>query len=562
MLSVKNKLFSSVSLIAITILLGLVVTPLQVHALDTIALDASTPYIRVEKIKFYWGSSSKAVQMIDHVTDKVLPVPEWDYSEGTDEPACYVRGTTIVIQAKFRLLGYYNAIGGARIWANGSLGGLGERPVRFTNGWSEYVSFRALESLPDVVSVVNVTWDWWYRDVNGRGTPPVKMPASSRHEIFSVWSAPLDPPIYKSVARWTTQWATGAGDANTTKDIADAIISKEHLSGLHYGYAAWTVDDILDIGGGMCGGWYKMFHEMCGDQGVFVYDGCYILKRDAAPYPEKKWIGIVIKDGGLNNPEPTWPYRWWYDVDTTYPYPNASDVHAVYERRYIFFSPYDGHCINFLLYDGEVYLYDASFGTGPWPGTFDHIPSGDYTGKELHDFRANYHDIAIDHMEGTIYMSDGSTETLDVKSSLIPDLRVPEDPSTFEMHYYFTSSQHAYIEERMKELRSLIARIKPFADVEEPPPFDEELDKCIEELEPLLSEPNKAVELLDVLETICRLGQIGNVNVISTLMDVLGRSEEVVVSPGSPLPTSMTPLEMLKSAAIDSITTILTRIDG
>lgn len=552
MLFAKNKLYISVSLIAITILLGLVLTPSQVYALNT-----ATPYIRLEEIKFYWGPSSKAVQMIDHVTDRVLPVPEWDYSAGTNEPACYVRGTTIVVQARFRLLRYYNAIKGARIWATGSLGGLGEKPVIFRDGWSSYVSFTAVEPLPDVVSVNNITWDWWYRDVNGIGTPPAKMGVSSTHEVFAVWKDPLDPPIYKSVTRWTTQWTTGAGDANTTKDIADAIISKEHLSGLHYGYPAWTVDDILDTGGGMCGGWYKMFHEMCGDQGVYVYNRCYILKNDAAPYPEKKWIGIVIKDPGLNNPEPTWPYRWWYDVDTKYPYPDDSDVHEVYEKRYIFYSPSDGHCVNFLLYDGKIYLYDASFGTGPWPDTFDHIPSGDYKGTALHNFRVNYHDIAIDHMEGTIYMADHSTETLDVKSSLIPDLRVPDDPTTFEMHYYFVGSEA--FKEKMANLRSLIAQmdLEAFTDAEKPAVFTEEYIECLKKVRVILSDPNRLVDWCDVQNAILRLGEIGCMNTIPTLMGVLNRSEELVIPTESPFPTSISPLDMLKSTAIDSIISIL-----
>jgi len=554
MLFTKKKLTSSIALIAIITLSSLMLTPSQAHALNT-----AIPYIRVEKIAFYWGPSSTAVQMIDHVTDEVLPAPEWDYSAEINEPACYVRGTRIVIQAKFRLLGYYNVIKGARILASGSLGGLGEKPVTFSNGWSSYVSFTTAEPLPDVVSVNNITWDWWYRDINGWGTPPVKMDVSSTHEVFAVWKNPLDPPIYESVAKWTTQWAAGAGETNTTKDIADAIISKVHLSGLHYGYPAWTVDGILDIGGGMCGGWYKMFHEMCGDQGVFVYDRCYILKRDAAPSPETKWIGIVIKNPGLNNPEPTWPYRWWYDVDTEYPYPDDSDVHEVYEKRYIFYSPGDGHCINFLLYEGKVYLYDASFGTGPWPDTFDHIPSGDYKGTALHNFRVNYHDMAIDHMEGTIYMSDASTRTLDVKSSLIPDLRAPSDPATFEMHYYFMGYP---LKEKMEDLRSVIAQMdtNAFTDVEEPAVFNEEYNECIEKVKAILTDPNRLVDWLDVLHAILRLGEMGSINTIPTLMGVLNRSEELLISAESPFPTSMSPLDTLKSTAIDSIISILTRV--
>jgi hypothetical protein len=557
MSSVKKSLNIRALFIAITILLSLLITPLHVKAPENPTIGGASSFIRADKIMFYWGTESDAIQMLDHLTDKVLPVPEWDYSSGTNEPACYVRGTTIVVRVEFRVLKFRNAIGRARIWATGSLGGLGEQVVEFRNGRSGYVTFNAVEPLPVVVSVNNVTWNWWWRDLNGLGTPPVKMDVSSSHEIFGVWETPLDPPIYKKVTRWTTQWASGAGDMNVTKDIADAIIKNEHLSGLHYGYPAWSVDDILDIGGGMCGGWYKMFHEMCGDQGVFVYDRCYILKRDAAPHPETKWIGIVIKDGGLNNPEPTWPYRTWYDVDSTYPYPDDSDVHSIYEKRYIFYSPSDGHCVNFLFHDGNVYLYDASFGTGPWPDTFDHIPSGNYMGAALHDFRLNYHDIAIDHMEGDVYMSYGTTRQLDIKSSLIPDLRVPGDPSTWEMHYYFTGYP---LIEKMRKLRSVLAQIdlEDFTKSDESEMLDKEYLECVEKVRAILREPMKPIEWLDVQQAIISLGEIGNRKAVPTLMSLLTRSEELVLPQDYPYPTSMSPLDMLKSTAIDSIVAILT----
>lgn len=552
MLPIKNRLFFNTALIVVIILSSVIIVPLQVYA-----QEAVTPFIRVERIKFYWGPSSGAIQMLDHETDKVLPVPEWDYSARINKPACYVRNTQFVIQAQFKLLRYTNFVSRVRIWANGSLGGVEEKLVTFKNGWSDYVAFTVNEPLPNYVCVTNVTWNWYYRDVNGLGTAPTKMTVSSTHEIIAVWKTPLYTPIYEKVVRWTTQWCTGAGDLNTTKDICDSIISKEYLSGLHYGYPAWSVDDILDIGGGMCGGWYKMFHEMAAGQGVYVYDRCYILKRDCAPSPEIKWIGIVIKDPGLNNPEPTWPVRWWYDVDGKYPYPSDLDIHAVYEKRYIFYSPYDGHCVNFLLFEGKVYLYDASFGTGPWAEPFDHIPSGDYKGTALHNFRVNYHDIAIDHMEGTIYKAGGTTATLDVKSSLIPDLRNPDDPTTFEMHYYFTGSM---LEEKMETLKTIMthAGLTIFAETEASTVFQGEYAECVRKVKIVVENSNKPVDWFDILNAIVRLGEIGDPNALSVLFGVLNRNTDLVVSDGVLLPSSMSPLDMLKSAAIDSIISILT----
>jgi len=352
------------------------------------------------------------------------------------------------------------------------------------------------------------------------------------------------------------------GDGNTPKDILDAIISKEHLSGLHYGYPAWSVDDILDTGGGMCGGWYQMFHEMAGDQGVFVHDRCYILKNDAADFPEVKWTGIVIKDPGLNNDEPTTSARWWYDVDETYPYPlitvsenDVDDMRKVHEKRYLFYSPNDGHCVNFLLYAGEVYLYDASFGTGPWQDTFDSIPSGHMYGEDLNDFRANYHDIAIDHMRGNIYYSDGSGHesdyrTLDVKSTLIPDLRVPGDPDTYEMHYYWVGPY------TIADSGERAARSTDQADEEEQSGGKGGVvsyRECIERVNTVLSDPSTPVDWLAVKEAITHLGKIGDIRCSSSLAKILERKLELVLITGVPLPSAMSPLDMLKAAAMDAL---------
>ena len=85
-----------------------------------------------------------------------------------------------------------------------------------------------------------------------------------------------------------------------------------------------------------------------------------------------KWNGIVVRAAGLNLKEPVTDPGVWRDVDrkAAYPYPlylgdssTRDDVTMVTERRWIFYSPYDGHCIDFLEYGGKVYLYDPSFGT-------------------------------------------------------------------------------------------------------------------------------------------------------------------------------------------------------
>src|SRR5207253_3516444 len=91
------------------------------------------------------------------------------------------------------------------------------------------------------------------------------------------------------------------------------------------------------------------------------------------PNGEEHWCAIVIRRGGLNQATPTHPASEFHDNDTGFPIPAGTVVPIANrtERRYRFWGPpmpgdvADGHCINFLVYNGLLYLYDACFGTGP-----------------------------------------------------------------------------------------------------------------------------------------------------------------------------------------------------
>ena len=174
---------------------------------------------------------------------------------------------------------------------------------------------------------------------------------------------------------------------------------------------------------------------MAACQGVLADKRCYLLQNDAAASPEVKWNAIVIKAGGLNQPQPTASAFNWLDVDTVYPSPSSGDITYHNEKRYHFYSPGDGHCINFLQYNGTLYLYDASFGIGPFANTFTRLPSGSLTGTALTNFRTNYHDQTIDYMYGNIKKSDNTYQQLTIKTTLITDLRNPSDPSSYEIKY-------------------------------------------------------------------------------------------------------------------------------
>jgi hypothetical protein len=82
---------------------------------------------------------------------------------------------------------------------------------------------------------------------------------------------------------------------------------------------------------------------------------------------------------------------------------------TITEPRYRFWGApgflVDGHCINFHIYQGRLYLYDACFGFGsveiqsPLPPNNLAVPQG---GAALAPLKAAYLDSAIDFMLGTV----------------------------------------------------------------------------------------------------------------------------------------------------------------
>jgi hypothetical protein len=309
------------------------------------------------------------------------------------------------------------------------------------------VTLTTKEPLPDVIDAYNGEWQWYFKPLK-TGSAIVSGGTSS-HKIYSLNKPPLESKVYKELAEWTSTWCSGfiSGDE---KEIADAIIKGFAADGvIKYGEAGWDVEEILCTKDGMCGGMKEVFYHACATQGVHVTRFCYLL-YDADPGSQTLWSGIVCQAPGIGQTEPTFSPRTVRWVDQVYPCPlylgasSLSDDVVVETKKVYTFYAGDGHCINALDYHGEIYLYDLSFGTGPWPNCFPSIPkTGYYSGVQLHDFRANYHDYAVDHMYGNIYYNPGTGAcsslgtNFDVMSLIIPDKIGTQD----QMKYYFTVTE-------------------------------------------------------------------------------------------------------------------------
>jgi len=417
------------------------------HAEDGLASEAGgrvaelasgevVPY----QIIFNWPDSG-AITMVDACSQEAVATPEYDADAGTNNPAAFVRGGgPLAMRVKWRAAS--KDLSKATVWASGGLGGVVPVEVSFVGGESDWISMATRKSMPDGIRSSQLTFHWKYKV----GTAGAMDGATTSHVIYTLNRAPTTSPVYVDLVRWTTEWCQvlkNPGD----KAVADAILQGFASSGvIHYATSAsYDTPSILCNGGGMCGGMTEVFYDACGTQGVHVARSCYIL-RDADPGRQDKWASILIFAPGLGNARPTFRLRAIRAVNKVYPCPryyedssSEDDVRFQRRRAYEFYAPDDGHCINFLTTDGAIYLYDLSFGTGPFNNTFSTLPYDLKSGKELAHFRKVYFNDAIDHMRGQISFKtpdapcafDAMAPYLDVKTSL-----VPYDPASLALFWY------------------------------------------------------------------------------------------------------------------------------
>ena len=422
---------------------------LQVISSDRVLpIAPPSPPFEVYSIQFCYEGSG-AIPLKDYKTNDFID-PE--YVKGyRNEPAAYVRGTWPAIKVVFCKLHYFE--GKYAVSAVGNLGGVQRKRIELnfnSAGHSDPIDFQLMFPLPDTIGTHTVSLEWYARPT---GRPAVLIPISStEHTLCTTWKRPkanvnegLTTWVYKDLMLWTSEWAAGK---DNEKDICDAIIKNLHLSGLKYGIfkskkdsseskngiskpkhgiGLWSVPGMLHEGGGMCGGWYQMFQHLAHCQGVFVHRRCYLVDWRELPHDEVMWCAIVITDGGLNQPEPTFRPAEFHDVDALYPIVSNTPLHTCTERRYYFKGRrgkhWDGHAINFLEYEGNLYLYDPSFGLGPFEIDMS-LPPGDLTilgGKQLASFKANYLNSVVDYMLG-ILLYKGQLQKICVKTLIIPDV--------------------------------------------------------------------------------------------------------------------------------------------
>jgi hypothetical protein len=385
----------------------------------------------------------QAIKLREPATNQFIGAsPEW-VAGGRNELSAYVRRTRPTLRVVFR--GTPAADGTYIVGADGVPFQVAEQQVTLAfdpaDGRSSPLVFHAANDLPDQIGLHAAKLDWYVRQ---QPAPSPCPPAgTSTHRIATTWRPFVAPPagetglpdwVYRPLVEWTCQWAAGLDDEFA---ICNAIIANVGDSHLQYGVlGVQNVREMLLNQGAMCGVWYQAFQQMAHCQGVFVFRRRFLVDRRPMPHNEEHWCAIVIRAGGLNRAAPNDQPRVFNDNNTGFPVPPGGvPIVTVNERRWRFWCIpgflYDGHCINFLVHNGVLYLYDACFGVGPiqvdapLPANNTNVAQG---GADLAPFKAAYLDSAIDYMLGSIRNGANFLQTIfpNVNGMTVRTVDIPE----------------------------------------------------------------------------------------------------------------------------------------
>jgi len=556
-----------ITFFTVGIIIGIAATSLQGATITKIGnlLIGDDSLIDINQIWFNWVPDSQAITLKGcDKQETPLETPEFDRVEGRNNPAAYVKGTRFTVKVKFTS----EFVTTALIKATGSFGGFSEVQMDFENGKSEWILFFLKEALPDYIKKHDVQWEWLYYDSNSGNWVSI---GSTSHTIYALNREPFTDGVYENLTRWTTEWCEQlpVEDQEDDKKIANAIIDGFDSDGvIQYGGPGWDTAEILRTGDGMCGGMSLVFYNACATQGVKVI-GLYFRLRDTSVQdPQVLWKGIVCQDPGIGRTEPGFGSEEivWKWVNDTYPYPSYydtwdenDDVDSELKRAYIFYK-FDGHVVNLLDYNGEILLYDLSFGKGPYLNTFAAIPQqGKHVSSEIRNFRENYHDIAIDHMNGRIYYKDSAGEVvldgtyLNVKTSIIPD----ELDGKNQILYYFDLIQYNRAKPQFNIINDEEEYQEFFKAVGEKTSSFEMSFVELNLISKWLKNPSSEINWLVLRNAILKLGNAQGLfekfYVKKILNKALMINTEIDVPEECSLPGIMSPLNMVKVAASNSL---------
>lgn len=393
------------------------------------------------------ASSVAASVSISSVTfismDSLIPIALYDAMEGSETPTLialphFVASSGNTIPAVFRRNQSIRALIEIEstdtveetlvISGRSSLINFDETEIIFSKGNKVEVVLNSEGNLPDAVGKFDTKIKWEIKTVNGETIAS----DFSKSSFLTTLKKPITgEALFLELVEFSCTEAAGLTDE---KQICDALISNLHKTEMHYGGNGWSTFDILKNRGGMCGGWCRVFQDLCGTQGIKMGAWFFTLRNHQNHKYEKKWTAIDIHDGGLNNDEPPWTEKVAF-ANEVYPearyFSNESpDDDIEFDRNrplFRFSTVSDGHCVNFLNYNGDQYMYDPSFGKGSFGGFFSGVIPQDenMNTEQLKVFRKVYFDKGVDHLHGRLLCirKDGKLKKMIMSplTAIIPD---------------------------------------------------------------------------------------------------------------------------------------------
>ena len=396
---------------------------------------ATRPALRIASVQFAFEGNPAVIPLRDPRTlDFLGASPEWTLA-GSRHPAAFIGGSRPRVRVTFqRAAGAASDSRPWRISARGTHGhGLTARTVHLTfdaNGKSQPVDFRFAKAVPRGIGEVRRHWRWHAEHAGHNHAFGV-----TRHHIYHTWRRAIEPAawavtserqqgpfgkpdapwVYLPLMHWTCRWAAGR---NTDKSVCDAIIANVRRSGLRYAVTAYNVGQMLQEGGGYCGGWFRMFQAMAGAHGVRVHRRAFLTDWRMEHRDIMRWCAIVVSAPGLGRRRPAEAASLFHDsnMGRARHYP----IQRFRVRRYRFWgapgSKADGHCINFLQYRGRWYLYDACFFDRPVALRDFKLPRASaqrtVAVERLGTFQKAYLNRAVSHMLGSLRHGDKLYKTV------------------------------------------------------------------------------------------------------------------------------------------------------
>ena len=401
--------------------------------------------INITDIWFNWGEESNAITLYDSNTERPIITPEYNLENKRNNSAAFIRNSELQIKVKFSSETNDDAL----IRATGDLIDFSEEQVLIENGISDWVIFNSIGTLPNNISNIDVKLNWEYFNDASLEWESIEQ---TSHKIYCLNKEPLNEILYEEFADWTTVWCENL--ENDDKILTDSIFNgfvKDEV--IRYGDYGYEVAEILQTRDGMCGGLSWILLEACATQGVEIYWFGFQVQHTG--FPEKLWHAMLVLDPGLGCEKPgvLSVKRLFRITNEVYPNPEYQgifnkndDIEIKYMHTYLF-SKNSGHAVNLLPYNNTVYLYDLSFGNGPYTDIFTEIPEkGYHTSAETGKFRTDYFNKAVDYMYGRISYTNKNgkirltLKKFAVKTELIPDEINGENQIEFYFHCFNSSS--------------------------------------------------------------------------------------------------------------------------